>query len=67
MSNEAFNQHIAFGEPVGDGEGLYEIADWAGDMLKTARKLLEQAEPPADAKLSADWMVARKLWMKGVA
>ena len=66
MSNEAFNQHIEFGSPFGDSGGLYEVADWAGYMLKTAKLLIEQANPPADARLSADWVIARKLWMEGV-
>lgn len=43
MSNEVMNQHIEFGEPVGDSEGLYEIADWAGDMLKTETLLWFQS------------------------
>lgn len=66
MSNEAFNQHIEFGEPFGDSGGLYEIADWAGYMLKTARELLEQASPPDDASASIKWVKKRKQWMDGI-
>jgi hypothetical protein len=40
MSNSAMNAHIAFGSPMGDSEGLYEVADWAGDKLMEAVALL---------------------------
>lgn len=33
MSNAVLNAHIMFGEPCGEDAGLYEIADWAGELL----------------------------------
>jgi hypothetical protein len=67
MSNEVMNQHIAFGSPLGDSEGLYEIADWAGEMLSSARRLIEQADPPSNPEKAKQWMKDRRTWLKGDA
>jgi hypothetical protein len=67
MSNEVFNQHIEFGSPL-EGEGLFEIADWSGEMLKTARRLLLAARPPSDATddvANVEWLYDRERWANG--
>ena len=66
MSNEVCNQYVEFGEPLGDSEGLYEIADWAGDMLSLARILIRDARPPLDPRRGAQWLIDRERWMNGL-
>jgi hypothetical protein len=64
MSNELMNAHIRFGAPCGN-EGIFEVAEWGGDMLGKAESLLRAARPPLQPDIAAQWLIDRDNWMKG--
>ena len=42
MSNQLLNTHIMLGEPCGDGADIWEIAEWAGDLILDQKNRIEE-------------------------
>ena len=44
MSNAVLNAHIQMGEPCGEDADLFQIADWAGELILSGNGALTDAQ-----------------------
>jgi hypothetical protein len=57
-------QWARFGHPCG-GDDSQALADWAGEMIRTAEFLIRDTTPQAGPDQAKQWASIRAKWMEG--